>query len=65
MSGVTAGLVADRMPAALRLTYRGRRRLRGIARPEDVWELTPASMPPRQRRRSRRRTLGGAGRLPA
>ena len=65
VSGVTAGLVADRMPAALRLTYRGRRHLRGIARPEDVWELTPASMPPRQRRRSRRRTLAGAGRLPA
>jgi predicted ATPase/DNA-binding SARP family transcriptional activator/class 3 adenylate cyclase len=39
VSGVTAGLVADRMPNGVRLLYRGRRVLRGIERPEEVWEL--------------------------
>jgi predicted ATPase/class 3 adenylate cyclase len=39
VSGVTAGLVADRLPKAVRLLYRGRRVLRGIERPEEVWEL--------------------------
>jgi predicted ATPase/class 3 adenylate cyclase len=39
VSGVTAGLVADQLPAGVRLLYRGRRALRGIERPEEVWEL--------------------------
>jgi predicted ATPase/class 3 adenylate cyclase len=39
VSGVTAGLVADKLPAGSRLVYRGRRVLRGIERPEEVWEL--------------------------
>ncbi len=39
VSGVTAGLVADQMPTATRVLYRGRRLLRGIERPEEVWEL--------------------------
>jgi predicted ATPase/class 3 adenylate cyclase len=39
VSGVTAGLVADRMPKKARLLYLGRRVLRGIERPEEVWEL--------------------------
>jgi class 3 adenylate cyclase len=44
VSGVTARLVTDRLPEGVRLSYRGRRTLRGIQRPEDVWELTnPAS----------------------
>jgi class 3 adenylate cyclase len=42
VSGVAAGLVADRLPAAVRLLYRGRRVLRGIERPEEVWELVAA-----------------------
>ena len=42
-SGVTAGLVADRLPRDLWLVYRGRRALRGIERPEEVWELVGAS----------------------
>jgi predicted ATPase/DNA-binding SARP family transcriptional activator/class 3 adenylate cyclase len=42
VSGVTAGLVADRMPNDVRLLYRGRRVLRGIERPEEVWELVAA-----------------------
>jgi predicted ATPase/class 3 adenylate cyclase len=45
VSGVTAGLVADRMPKAVRLLYLGRRVLRGIERPEEVWELVPADDP--------------------
>jgi class 3 adenylate cyclase len=45
LSGVTAGLVADRMPGGARLLYRGRRVLRGIERPEEVWELVPADDP--------------------
>lgn len=45
VSGVTAGLVADKLPTALRLMYRGRRALRGIERPEEVWELGPADDP--------------------
>jgi class 3 adenylate cyclase len=45
LSGVTAGLVADRMPDGARLLYRGRRVLRGIERPEEVWELVPADDP--------------------
>jgi predicted ATPase/class 3 adenylate cyclase len=39
VSGVTAGLAADQLPAGVRLLYRGRRVLRGIERPEEVWEL--------------------------
>jgi predicted ATPase/class 3 adenylate cyclase len=42
VSGVTAGLVADQIPASVRLLYRGRRVLRGIERPEEVWELVAA-----------------------
>jgi len=42
VSGLAAGLVADRLPADLRLVYRGRRILRGIERPEEVWELGSA-----------------------
>ena len=45
VSGVTAGLVADRMPEGVRLLYRGRRSLRGIERPEEVWELVAADDP--------------------
>jgi predicted ATPase/class 3 adenylate cyclase len=45
VSGVTAGLVADQVPDALRLLYRGRRVLRGIERPEEVWELAAADDP--------------------
>jgi predicted ATPase/class 3 adenylate cyclase len=42
VSSVTAGLVADQLPAEVRLLYRGRRVLRGIERPEEVWELVAA-----------------------
>jgi predicted ATPase/DNA-binding SARP family transcriptional activator len=45
VSGVTAGLVADQLPEGLRLLYRGRRVLRGIERPEEVWELVAADDP--------------------
>jgi predicted ATPase/class 3 adenylate cyclase len=45
VSGVTAGLVADRLPEGVRLLYRGRRVLRGIERPEEVWELASADDP--------------------
>ena len=45
VSGVTAGLVADRLPDGVRLLYRGRRVLRGIERPEEVWELVAADDP--------------------
>jgi class 3 adenylate cyclase len=45
VSGVTAGLVADRMPTSVRLLYRGRRVLRGIERPEEVWEIVAADDP--------------------
>jgi predicted ATPase/class 3 adenylate cyclase len=45
LSGVTAGLVADQIPAGVRLLYRGRRVLRGIERPEEVWELVAADDP--------------------
>jgi predicted ATPase/DNA-binding SARP family transcriptional activator/class 3 adenylate cyclase len=45
LSGVTAGLVADQMPDSVRLLYRGRRVLRGIERPEEVWELVAAHDP--------------------
>jgi predicted ATPase/class 3 adenylate cyclase len=45
VSGVTAGLVADRMPKTGRLLYLGRRVLRGIERPEEVWELVRADDP--------------------
>jgi predicted ATPase/DNA-binding SARP family transcriptional activator len=40
-SGVTAGLVADQTPKGVKLLYWGRRGLRGIERPEEVWELVP------------------------
>jgi predicted ATPase/class 3 adenylate cyclase len=45
VSGVTAGLVADQLPESGRLLYRGRRVLRGIERPEEVWELVAADDP--------------------
>jgi predicted ATPase/class 3 adenylate cyclase len=45
LSGVTAGLVADQVPDTVRLLYRGRRVLRGIERPEEVWELVAADDP--------------------
>jgi class 3 adenylate cyclase len=45
VSGVTAGLVADQLPSGVRLLYRGRRTLRGIERPEEVWELVPPGDP--------------------
>jgi predicted ATPase/DNA-binding SARP family transcriptional activator len=45
MSGVTAGLVGDQLAAGVRLLYRGRRVLRGIERPEEVWELVAADDP--------------------
>jgi predicted ATPase/class 3 adenylate cyclase len=39
VSGVTASLAAEQLPEGVRLLYRGRRVLRGIERPEEVWEL--------------------------
>ena len=42
---MTAALVGDRLPAASHLLYRGRRVLRGIERPEEVWELVGADDP--------------------
>jgi predicted ATPase len=45
VSGVTAGLVADQLPEGMRLLYRGRRVLRGIERPEEVWELVAPDDP--------------------
>jgi class 3 adenylate cyclase/tetratricopeptide (TPR) repeat protein len=45
LSGVTAGLVADQLPGHSRLLYRGRRILRGIERPEEVWEIVAADDP--------------------
>jgi class 3 adenylate cyclase/tetratricopeptide (TPR) repeat protein len=45
LSGVTAGLVAEQLPEDVRLLYRGRRVLRGIERPEEVWELVTADDP--------------------
>jgi DNA-binding SARP family transcriptional activator/class 3 adenylate cyclase len=45
VSGVTAGLAADRIPKTVRLLYLGRRVLRGIERPEEVWELVAADDP--------------------
>jgi Adenylate and Guanylate cyclase catalytic domain len=45
VSGVTAGLVADRLPESACVFYRGRRVLRGIERPEEVWELVAANDP--------------------
>jgi predicted ATPase/DNA-binding SARP family transcriptional activator/class 3 adenylate cyclase len=45
VSGVTAGLVADQLPDKVGLLFRGRRVLRGIERPEEVWELVAADDP--------------------
>jgi predicted ATPase len=45
VSGVTAGLVADQVPPGVGLLYRGRRVLRGIERPEEVWEVVAADDP--------------------
>jgi predicted ATPase/class 3 adenylate cyclase len=45
VSGVTAGLVADQLPESACVFYRGRRVLRGIERPEEVWELVAANDP--------------------
>jgi DNA-binding SARP family transcriptional activator/ATP/maltotriose-dependent transcriptional regulator MalT len=44
-TGVTAGLVAERLPDGVSLLHRGRRVLRGIERPEEVWELVAADDP--------------------
>jgi DNA-binding NarL/FixJ family response regulator/class 3 adenylate cyclase len=50
LSGVTAGLVGDDLPEGTALRELGRRRLRGLERPEQVFELagseTPLSAPP-------------------
>jgi predicted ATPase/DNA-binding SARP family transcriptional activator len=59
VSGVTAGLVADQPPEGMRLLYRGRRTLRGIERPEEVWELVADDDP-----RLAARTLARVDRLP-
>jgi predicted ATPase/DNA-binding SARP family transcriptional activator len=45
VSGVSAGLAADHLPKPVRLLYLGRRALRGIERPEEVWELVAADDP--------------------
>jgi hypothetical protein len=45
VSGVTAGLAADQLPSGMQLLYRGRRTLRGIERPEEVWELVQPGDP--------------------
>jgi class 3 adenylate cyclase/DNA-binding winged helix-turn-helix (wHTH) protein len=45
VSGVTAGLVAEHLPEDVCLLFRGRRVLRGLERPEDVWELVGAGDP--------------------
>jgi class 3 adenylate cyclase len=45
LTGVTAALVGDRLPAASQLLYRGRRMLRGIERPEEVRELVGVDDP--------------------
>ena len=45
VSGVTAGLAADRMAKGVGLLYLGRRVLRGIERPEEVWELVATDDP--------------------
>jgi hypothetical protein len=42
---ISREVVADQLPEAVRLLYRGRRVLRGIKRPEEVWELGPADDP--------------------
>lgn len=44
-TGVTAGLVTERLPDGVSWLHRGRRVLRGIERPEDVWELVSADDP--------------------
>jgi predicted ATPase/class 3 adenylate cyclase len=59
VSGVTAGLVAEELPDGAGLLYRGRRLLRGIERPEEVWELVASDDP-----RLRAATSGRAGGLP-
>jgi predicted ATPase/class 3 adenylate cyclase len=45
VSGVTAGLAADQLPSGIQLLYPGRRTLRGIERPEEVWELVQPGDP--------------------
>ena len=45
VSGVTAGLAGDHLPPSARLLYKGRRLLKGIERPEQVWELVAADDP--------------------
>jgi predicted ATPase/class 3 adenylate cyclase len=50
LSGVTAGLVADRPPKGLGLLHRGRRALPGSDRPEETWELVDAEDPELLRR---------------
>jgi predicted ATPase/class 3 adenylate cyclase len=57
VSGVTASLVADELPEGMRLLYRGRRTLRGIERPEDVWDLVAADDP----RLASQRSVGVGG----
>jgi class 3 adenylate cyclase len=41
LSQATAELVADHLPSGASLTDLGRYELRGLARPEEVWELRP------------------------
>ncbi len=44
LSAATRELVVDGLPTGLDLVARGRHRLRGLARPEDVWELRHPSL---------------------
>ena len=39
LSGATASLASDRLPAGTALVAKGRQQLKGLARPEDVFEL--------------------------
>jgi DNA-binding NarL/FixJ family response regulator/class 3 adenylate cyclase len=54
LSGVTAGLVGDDLPDGMALRELGRRRLKGLERPEQVFELAGPDAP-----------LGGTARVAA
>ena len=54
MSQATAELVHDRLPRGVELAYFGRHELRGLARPENVFELRPLAGAGLVRRRLRR-----------
>ena len=54
MSQATAELVHDRLPRGVELAYFGRHELRGLARPENVFELRPLAGSGVVRRRLRR-----------